>query len=77
MALSDAFTLGHLRLTLHAFYGPTAELMTHPGRCDPASVPFSARPEREREMEMLTDPGLRRWLDEHGILPVHYGNVVP
>ncbi|MBI2636280.1 ChbG/HpnK family deacetylase [Candidatus Peregrinibacteria bacterium] len=33
----------------------TTELMVHPGQCDPGGDEFSMNPQRETEMEMLTD----------------------
>jgi len=47
--------------------GESLELMVHPGRCAYDSVPYSAEPQRERELEALLDPRLGEWLARHGV----------
>ncbi|HXF38488.1 MAG TPA: ChbG/HpnK family deacetylase [Blastocatellia bacterium] len=52
----------------------TTELMCHPGFNDPAleSAHTRLKKERERELEALTDPGLRRFAEERGIELISY-----
>ncbi len=49
------------------------ELMVHPGEVDERSVPFSGRYAREREMEALTDPSVRRSLSAGGVELINFG----
>lgn len=51
------------------------ELMVHPGEMDPYSAPFSAKPEREREVAALCDPAIRAEIAARGIELIHYGNL--
>jgi predicted glycoside hydrolase/deacetylase ChbG (UPF0249 family) len=49
--------------------------MVHPGEVDPRSVPFSAKPEREREVAALCDPAVRAEIAARSIKLIHYGNL--
>ena len=52
----------------------TAELMCHPGVCDDHLNRARTRlkGERERELEALSDPGLKRLAEEQGIELINY-----
>lgn len=49
------------------------EYMVHPGYPDPGD-PFSG-PAREEEVRILTDPALRRMLEQAGVERTHFGNL--
>lgn len=57
--------------------GGLVEVMTHPGRCDPALAAISSYAAgREVELGLLTDPALRRSLADRGIALAGPGDVV-
>jgi predicted glycoside hydrolase/deacetylase ChbG (UPF0249 family) len=49
-----------------------SELMCHPGYDDPALAGSSYRSEREVELRLLTDPLLRRHLEDACVQPATY-----
>lgn len=55
----------------------TAELMCHPGEFDEDldRAPTRLKRERERELEALSDPSLRRFARETGIELINYGEL--
>ena len=62
---------------LLASAGPgVTEWMVHPGYAETGSVPFS-NAERERELRLLTDPGLRAFLDEQGFRRSGFRDLPP
>lgn len=56
----------------------TAELMCHPGNYDDdlESAHTRLKRERERELEALTDPGLRPLAEEKGIVLINYRELL-
>ena len=56
----------------------TAELMCHPGVYDDGldRAPTRLKRERERELEALSDPSLRRVAEEQGIELINYGELL-
>ncbi len=72
--LERACTFERLTTLLAACPHESLEVMLHPGRCDQASVPFSAEAEREAELAVLVDPRLVAWLAREGVTTAHYGD---
>lgn len=61
---------------LEALPAGTTELMCHPGMPDPELAALSSYAvERERELEVLTDPEVARRVGELGIRLIHFGVV--
>lgn len=62
---------------LRAAEGPVVELMVHPGRRAPRSVPFSRDPRREVEREVLLSARLRDAVAAAGLTPRPFSAVPP
>ncbi len=75
LALVQGYDAAALIDLLQRLTPGTHELMVHPGEIDRGSVPFSARPEREREVAALCDPAVRAEIAARGIQLIHYGNL--
>ncbi len=66
-----------LEESLRAVEGRTVELMVHPGRIGEASsTRFSRDPLRDREREVLCDPGFARRIRELGYAPASVAEVL-
>jgi len=48
--------------------------MTHPGLCTDDSVYYSANPDRENELRLLTSLDFLDWLSDHAV-PVNYSTA--
>jgi predicted glycoside hydrolase/deacetylase ChbG (UPF0249 family) len=68
-----ALTLSHLLFLLNTLPAGTSELMCHPGFDDPALAPSTYRAERELELALLTDPIVRKHIEDLGIELVTFG----
>ncbi len=67
LAALEGYGVADLLALLAQARGGIVELVTHPGACDAASVPFSALSARERERATLCDPALFSALAARGI----------
>ncbi|HSJ52307.1 MAG TPA: ChbG/HpnK family deacetylase [Anaerolineae bacterium] len=67
-----SLTLEHLFAAIDGLPAGVSELMCHPGYDDPALAPSSYRDEREIELRLLTDPALRRHVEDAGVALVTY-----
>jgi predicted glycoside hydrolase/deacetylase ChbG (UPF0249 family) len=72
-----ALTPEHLFAIVDGLPAGVSELMCHPGYDDPAMAGSSYRGERESELHLLTDPALRRHLEERGVGLASYDAVRP
>lgn len=68
-----SLTLEHLFAIVDGLPPGISELMCHPGYDDPDLAGSGYRREREVEQRLLTDPRLRRHLEEAGVALVTYG----
>lgn len=75
MALSGNASAKNLRHTLTRLPEGTTELMVHPGSANPMGEPFEIHPQRQTELNMLTDPGLPALLAERKIELCSYGDL--
>lgn len=65
---ADGATPENLGILLRLVGNGTSELMCHPGRVDERLLAGSSYArERERELGILCDPELKRWISERGI----------
>jgi chitin disaccharide deacetylase len=70
-----SLTLEHLLAIIDGLPPGVSELMCHPGYDDPALAGSSYRGERELELQLLTDPDLRRHAEDAGVGLVTYAAV--
>lgn len=65
----------NLRHVLTRLPEGTTELMVHPGSMTPVGTPFDVDAQRQTELAMLTDPGVRVVLSERKIHLCSYGDL--
>lgn len=67
---------GTLRRVLENLPEGVTELMAHPGRVDAALMERSSYThQRQKELDALTEPGLKDWLDSRGVKLIHFGDL--
>ncbi len=67
---------GTLRQILENLPEGVTELMVHPGRVDDALLERSSYTlQRQKELDALTEPGLKDWLASRGVKLVHFGDL--
>ncbi|MFY9574392.1 MAG: ChbG/HpnK family deacetylase [Blastocatellia bacterium] len=72
--LTGMLDTGSIRSIMKDLPDGTSELMCHPAIHDDAleNAHTRLKRERERELEALTDPGLRRFAEQHGIELINF-----
>lgn len=68
-----SLTMEHLLAVVDNLPPGVSELMCHPGYDDPALAGSSYRAEREIELRLLTDPLLRRHIEQAGVALATFG----
>lgn len=67
---------GTLRRILENLPNGTTELMVHPGRVDDVLLERSSyNLQRQKELDALTEPGLKDWLASLGVKLIHFGDL--
>lgn len=67
---------GTLRQVLENLPNGVTELMVHPGRVDDDLLERSSYTvQRQKELDALTEPGLKDWLVSRGVKLIHFGDL--
>lgn len=66
----------NLRHILSRLPEGTTELMVHPGSMTPTGTPFDLDPQRQTEMQMLTNPDVKQFLQERKIRLVSFEDLI-
>lgn len=77
MTLTGLMDLSAVCAVIDGLTEGVTELACHPGICDEEleHAPTRLKQERERELEVLTDPALRRFLVDGGVILISYRDL--
>ncbi len=75
LALAGCASAKNLRHILTRLPEGTTELMVHPGSMTPIGTPFDLDPQRQTELQMLTNPDVRVLLKERKIELISYRDL--